>query len=330
MSEETIDLLELEEKIKSTQQDVITWIVDFWHDTTKFTNISANKEKILDFAKLYYNYQVRLFEPDTSSEDLFFWHNNHVKIWIVGIKDKKIGENSTLLFATSSDIDEIETINCVDQTSSPIFYKIDSPKQQIQFLIDNKLIPDISKKTVSSSINNQSGVNYWINSWVKTEETNAESLIVPSTELIDFNKVKIRAKRYDFKEMIDIIADKQFTIELDECLYAYNNEKWFVCAAGLGGVLEHLLYLVLDKNNMIDKQFPDNATYSDYIGYMKKDPINIGSRQKTMIKNIFNIRNSVSHFNQGFTSKDQCSYLMSGIKEIFNNYYLKEFTTDSK
>ena len=48
-------------------------------------------------------------------------------------------------------------------------------------------------------------------------------------------------------------------------------------------------------------------------------------REKTYLRGLFLIRNSVSHYNQGFTSKDQCTNLMNGIKNIFNNYYVKDF-----
>ena len=48
-----------------------------------------------------------------------------------------------------------------------------------------------------------------------------------------------------FDSMLKDIDDSQFTDEFNQCLFAYENEKWFLCAVGLGSCLEHLMYIIL-------------------------------------------------------------------------------------
>lgn len=322
-------LNDIENEIIDRNSDITSLIVGFWHKRNEIDEIISHSEDCLNYCKLHYEYRTLLEEIEKPDEDLFSWKNNYVKIWCIGIDSTDIGERRTMFFATVSDKDEFIAINAVKETAVPIFLKSDS-MGQIKFLIENNLIPDIKDSLIFNSVNNNHSIQYWVEEWYNSESKNIEKLAAPSRELFDFNKSTIRAKRYNFEEMINTINNEQFTIEFDECLYAYNNEKWFTCASGLGGVLEHLLYLILEKNNMLDKQFPDNATYQNYVAYMARPPISIDKRQKTMIKNVFNIRNSISHFNQGFTSKDQCSFLLSAIKDVFNNYYNKDFSLEER
>ncbi|NGY93854.1 hypothetical protein F3K44_31285 [Bacillus megaterium] len=73
--------------------------------------------------------------------------------------------------------------------------------------------------------------------------------------------------------MIGKIDNDQFTLELEECLDAYERNV-FVCAAGLGSVLEHLLYLAIEKHvPEKDIKTNENSTASEYIGQLKKSPV---------------------------------------------------------
>ncbi|MGS7304571.1 hypothetical protein ACVMZ0_13635 [Enterococcus faecium] len=323
-SPEEMTLLEIEEKIVEMKPKINKKTINFLEEKVTIQAIDDEKDEFLYFSKLQYLYHLSLIEPEQSDEDLFFWKNNYVKIWCIGVGHKKIGEGELIFFATNSSTDEFVTIDAVSKTSSPKFYKLNQ-LEKINFLIEEKIIPDIGANIIINSVNGFSIVAALIEHWVKEESKSIEKLATSSKELVDFNSATIRAKRYNFEEMLKKINNEQFTIEFDECLYAYNNEKWFVCAAGLGGILEHLLYLILEKNSMIDNNFPDDATAKIYIEYLSRQPIKLKKREKTYLRGLFLIRNSVSHYNQGFTSKDQCTNLMNGIKNIFNNYYVKDF-----
>jgi hypothetical protein len=144
-------------------------------------------------------------------------------------------------------------------------------------------------------------------------------------ERVSFNTLRIHKDIYNFGEMIKTIDNDQFTLELEECLDAYENEKFFVCAAGLGSVLEHLLYLAIEKHVPEKEIFTnENSTASEYISQIKKAPFNITKRDASHLKGVFAYRNSVSHFNKGIFSKEMCDHLLGGIKQCFDNHYMFE------
>ncbi|SDO05985.1 hypothetical protein SAMN04487774_12132 [Enterococcus faecalis] len=321
-------MLELEKRIAELDPFMTSLFVDFLYGRTSFKEIENSSDDILIFAKLCYNYQMFLIENNEDPEDIFFWKNNSVKVWCIGTGSPEIGHNDILFFASCADTDKIEIVDCVELTTTPTFYKLNE-MGKIKFLIDQKYIPDISDTIIKNSIVTSPSVEFFIKQWTANEKKTIDTLISTPASLTDFNEVLLRAKRYNFEEMLQTVNNKQFEIEFDECLYCYNNQKWFVCAAGLGGVLEHLLYLILEKNEMIDSNFPDDATAKIYIEYMSRKPINIKKRERTHLRTLFLTRNSISHYNQGFTSKDQCITLMNGIKDVFNNYYVKDFNLNN-
>ncbi|EFU12665.1 hypothetical protein HMPREF9517_00815 [Enterococcus faecalis TX1341] len=323
-----ISMLELEKRIAELDPFMTSLFVDFLYGRTLFKEFEPHSDDILLFAKLNYKYQTFLIGTNEEHEDIFFWKNNYVKIWCIGIGSPEIGHNDLLFFASCADTDKIKIVDCVEATTTPAFYKLDAAGK-IKFLIAQKCIPDISDTIIKNSIVNSPSVEFFIKKWTANEKKTIDTLISTPASLTDFNKMTLRAKRYNFEEMLQTINNKQFEIEFDECLYCYNNQKWFVCAAGLGSILEHLLYLILEKNKMIDSNFPDDATAKIYIEYMSRKPISIKKRERTNLKTLFLIRNSVSHYNQGFTSKQQCAFLMDGIKDVFNNYYVKDFNLDN-
>lgn len=325
------NLDKLEFKIKENKEKITSKFVDFWLQRDSFDNtIKTLEAELLVFTKDNYDYQLELFNSPTDSdtEEIFFWKNNTIKIWCIGIGKKTIGESDILFFATRSSKNEIKIIDAVESTSTGEFYRYNT-LSKISYLITSKIIPDITEYLISSSVNNYPSPDRWAIEWANNELSSIDSLTKSPSELFEFNKSIIRAKRYNFENMLLSINNTQFSMEFDECIFAYNNQKWFICAAGLGSILEHLLYLILEKNNLIDNTFPDDPTAKIYLEYLSRQPIKISKRDKTYIRTLFLTRNSISHFNQGFTSKDQCNHLMSGIKEVFHNFYIKDFTVEN-
>lgn len=125
--------------------------------------------------------------------------------------------------------------------------------------------------------------------------------------------------------MLKTLDDNQFNDEFNQCLFAYEHEKWFLCAAGLGSCLEHLMEKVIinyNKNGYpLLKRLGKDPTLRDYLNIFRKEPINLEPRQETYIKMLFMARNSVDHHNTGYTSKNICDSLLDGIRNIFNDYY---------
>lgn len=319
--------MDIVKKLNRYENELLGLFLTFRVNGNNVSDIEKNKSSLLEYAKLAYNYYYNKMQINENQEDMFAWKKSAIKISLILIADFDIGRYKVLGFAEASKFDTIEIVDAIDHDLPYTFYKKFTNLEKISYLVQNSIISELTDDLILASAQTEvTDMHNWAKSFLLEEINNIDTLTKPSIELINFNDSIIRAKRYDLEELMYFVNNQQFTAELNECLYAYNNQKWFVCATGLGGVLEHLLYLVLEKNDMIDRSFPSNATISDYISYMKKPPVKMERRQQTMIKNIFNIRNSVSHFNQGFTSKDQCTYLMNGIKDIFDNYYNTDFS----
>lgn len=318
------------EFINGLEEEARKVIIGIWRTGKIPDDEIAAKNSILNYTRSKYLQLTDQMNLDDNDKELFFWLEGSITLHMILVSDLN-NPASIEMIAEKSEIDDVIFHDCLEQTKDYSIAILSSPERKL-YLISNGIIDSINKEkiipsTISEHIITLSDL---VSKWVRKEFKSADHLIKPSIETIDFNQAIIRSKKYNLDNMSETVGDAQFTAELNECIFSYEHEKWFVCAAGLGGVLEHLLYLILEKNNMLDKQFPDNATYNDYIGYMSREPISIKKREKTMIKNIFNIRNSVSHFNQGFTSKDQCTYLMNGIRDVFNNYYVKNFNLNDK
>lgn len=318
------------DKLNFMEEESISAIVNIWNTGKIPEDSDQIKNLLLTFSKEKYYQLTDQMNLDENDKELFYWLVGSIKLHVVLVSDL---DNPAMveIFAEKSDKDDVVFHDCIDATKDYSVSKLSGTEMK-RYLISNNIIKDISSQNLISSTINSSSRNLKsiISRWVKSEYEKVDHFIKPTIESINFDKALIRARKYNLENMFEAINNQQFKAELQECIYSYEHEKWFVCAAGLGGVLEHLLYLILEKNSILDKQFPDNATYNDYIGYMSRKPISIRKREKTMIKNIFNIRNSVSHLNQGFTSKDQCNYLMNGIKDVFNNYYVKDFNISDK
>lgn len=218
------------------------------------------------------------------------------------------------------------------ETNNIKFKLTERAEDKLKYLIDGAYLHSLyPENIISSSIDKVDAFFLYTSSWIRREYRVAKSsLAYLPVNTINFNELRIHADKYQFKEMIDDISNEQFSSEFYECLEAYEREMFYVCAAGLGGVIEHLMYLTLEKNNMLDRSFPDNPTYHDYVSHFSREPIKIDRRQKNFIKSVFMIRNSVSHFNSGFTGKENCQSLMSGIKNIYTNYYSRNYSLETR
>ncbi|EOS7783844.1 hypothetical protein FDO51_RS12625, partial [Enterococcus hirae] len=170
---EEMTLLEIEERIGKMNPNIRKKTINFLTEEVTIQAIDDEKAEFLYFSKLQYLYRLSLIEPEQSDEELFFWKNNYVKIWCIGVGHKEIGERDLIFFATNSSIDEFVTIDAVSKTSSPRFYKLNQ-LEKINFLIEEKIIPDIGANIISNSVNGFSTVSSWIEYWVKEESKSIE------------------------------------------------------------------------------------------------------------------------------------------------------------
>lgn len=249
---------------------------------------------------------------------------------------------TTIAFAKPSPQNKILLIDLIKETKNPDFNKITGDKDKINWLINKKILnPRILKNLISASFisvinmitSNPYTMKRWAKAWAEKEYNTTLEIESNPTPINHFPKISQRyfIDRYHFEDMLRIINNDQFTDELGQCMFAYEHEKWFLCAAGLGSCLEHLMYMVLNNydtkgyedNNgrRLLSRFPKSPTARDYITWFSKPPINIDARQKSAFNLYFMARNSVDHFNTGKTQRIFCDVLLDGISETFNNYF---------
>lgn len=275
-----------------------------------------------------YNQYMNLFnqlslKPD-KLEDFFSFTSKKLDLNIVYYLNDEKDVKLITFFSKSENTGTINIYDVIDQKFS--FEILNSSERVFISELINKGIVDIDpQKIIESGILETGGVVYEVGKYLFKKEyrENWKPQLKTPVEKLNFNSLRIHKEIYEFEDMIDNINNLQFTLELEECLDAYENEKFFLCATGLGSVLEHLLYLAIEKHvEEKDIKTNENSTASEYIGQLKKAPFEISKREVSHLKNIFAYRNSVSHYNKGIFSKEMCDHLLNGIKTSFDNYYM--------
>lgn len=275
--------------------------------------------------KNYMEYIEQLGKKPDNMNDYFSWTSKKLDINIAYFKKDNVVK-SIFFFSKS---EKLGTIALHDFTQEKITYEILSldVRSFISALIQygklNVNPADIIDAGIFSEGHILEEVGKYLFAW--EYDRNWKPQLSSAFEKVSFNTLKIHKEIYEFAEMTRTINNDQFTLELEECIDAYESEKFFVCAAGLGSVLEHLLYLSIEKHvPEEDIKTNENSTASEYIGQLKKEPFKINKRDVSHLKNIFAYRNSVSHFNKGIFSKEMCDHLLGGIKAAFDKYYMFE------
>lgn len=244
---------------------------------------------------------------------------------------------STIIFARkSNDENKILYLDLINKTKNYSFGRINDAEitQRLSYLKDKGLVNERLINGIISSSKGWSLANFtpslyknWVKKWIDSEydETmRAESNPTPVTRLSTSNQ-RFFIDRYHFEDMLNVIDNSQFTDELNQCIFAYRHEKWFLCASGLGSCLEHLMYIILknydDKGYKTLNKFAKNPTANEYVGRFRKPPLSIDSRRARAINLYFMARNSVDHFNTGKTQRIFCDLLFDGISDVYNDYY---------
>ncbi|CAH0416150.1 hypothetical protein KAR50_05755 [Periweissella fabaria] len=306
-------------------QEIDNLIMDFRHDRNK--DFLSNLDNILAGLKKLYLDEVAFIDLEESLNPMYSWKNNNLKITFLAITLQNVDFIDLLALVQKNDENNINFIDLTAKTNSFDFFSIStSTESRLQFLFNKELI-DFEKENIiaaaSASNTFSFGIKNWISKWVSNEYNgNVSELKLPSKDLIDFDSVSLHRAKFEFDDMLATLNNEQFSAELNEVLFGYNQKKWFIAAAGIGSLLEHLMHLTL-KNYKDLKGLRKDPTAHDYINkFDASQHITFDSRQHSYINTLFSIRNSVSHHNDGFTGKEQCDQLLSGVKNIFTNYYI--------
>ena len=317
-----------------------------------FKLLNDNQSSVyLTYLQSLYKKRINFYGIQRSDLNRFSWSENK-KVCIYGIKiyidfATSTDKSATLVFATENDTCENKLLfyDAFNITKNPRFIDVSPGKDMLNWLINNNFInKNITNKIIEPSLHVLFGpfgylpttpfapidlIDTWIKTWVDKEYKSSLDIERNTTQVNNFplKQKHYFIDRYHFEDMLKEIDNDQFTDELNQCLFAYENEKWFLCASGLGSCLEHLMYIILSNYNKRGyktlKAFPKDPTARDYINRFTKDPINIDSRQARAINLFFMARNTVDHYNSGKTQRIFCDLLLDGISDVYNDYFGK-------
>lgn len=283
---------------------------------------AVSSEELLSYLRKIYTKESEK-SVDTFDKNIFFWNTNHVTIYFIG------DVNSGVAFATNrsnQDKDNIKLIDLRKETDTLEFNKMFSFDNKLAYFKHYNLFQlDPNEKIIlPSAISMPMGIDNFITSWVANEYEVANHLLsLPALKLNFVDENSIHQSKFQFREMLSNIDDEQFKAEFSEFLFGYNNEKFFLAASAMGSIIEHLLFIILQNygdERLIGTRRP---TADKYLKAMERQQhFNFSDRDSTFIDNIFQTRNSISHYNSGYVLKSQCDMMLMGLNSIYRRFYL--------
>lgn len=285
-------------------------------------------DSFLNSAKTNYLKQLNNAHLDESDSTFFIWSQQTLCVYLIRVSNN-FDLNTLLVFATSTDSnkDSIKYYNFLNETNNTQFIKL-SLDDQLRFLLTNTNLKNSVKpnKIIENTID--SLVNFatpekWANTFFTNEYNHAERHFkqIPIDQY-NFNNLGLHSPKFKIKQIIDSVNDPQFSVELKECMDAYEHEYYYPAAAGLGGIMESLIRKTLENYKRASSRIISNdPTISNYLGALKQFDL-VDYRQAERIKSTFMIRNAISHYNQGFTEVNDIQSMLHGIENIYSTLYL--------
>ncbi|WP_119327533.1 hypothetical protein [Companilactobacillus musae] len=312
-------------------------------------SIEDEKETFLRTLKEQYENRVKYIDP-SEEQNIFSWKSKKLNFNVIlthTSSDSYTFSLQTIVFfaeLSKTNNDELTYIDLFNQTSVFEYDNTFSAENKLKYLIQNHLIKnptfiqgslmmttianfEIENKDISRLAKHFADTEYKLS----TDKLNKN--LFSQTPLKIF-KSKYFTDKYHFENITNTIDDEQFTSELEDCIKAYELGLWFVCSTGIGSIIEHLLYLTI---NNFDKKFDSqkndgrppisylgkDPTRVDYFNGLKKCLPRFDDRQKRQLEAMFLLRNSVDHFNSGYSNKGICDILLQGVVDTYNGIYLQ-------
>lgn len=302
--------------------------------------------------KIAYDEKIRYMGAQ-DDESLFSWKNKTLKFHIINTwrnSNVLLIPGTRFAFAEEYFKNDVQFYDLTEQTHNYTFENLKNSQDILNYLIQNQLIK-VSKPIIDFSlifpfmvmwdtldqVNNLAKVTgeFFARSEFESKSKKlSTTLIDPQIKLFEKDYY---SKRYNFGQVLISINDPQFSSELNDCLAAYEKGLWFVCAAGLGSVIEHLLYMSLQR---LDNHYRESHTKeeykrdsplkglrtdpmkSDYIQKLRKFHSTYDSRTENHINSVFLLRNSIDHYNTGYSNKSICDLMLQGVTDIYSNIYI--------
>ncbi|QMT84244.1 hypothetical protein [Companilactobacillus pabuli] len=312
-------------------------------------DLSTNDGK-LEFLKVLkdkYEQRAKYIDP-SEEQNIFSWKSQklHFNVILTHTSSDNDIVQGIIFFAEPSTTgkDELTYLDLYKKTKNFEYDSLYDVKDNLKYLIKNNLIRTptlvesslmkelIARFNLKDSDISKYATNFADNEYKLSKKSLSENLF--SQTNLNFVKSKYFTDRYHFNEIKSNINDDQFTYELEDCLKAYESGMWFVASTGIGSVIEHLLYLTianLDKTWTPSEANPQRPlrqlgkgpTKTNYINALSKCLPRFDDRQRSQLEAMFLLRNSVDHFNSGYSNKGLCDTLLQGIVDIYNGIYLQ-------
>ena len=305
----------------------------FYEDDIKQWDTNHSDQKVLDAflkqAKELYQIELDKFDLDKDDEVYFSWANSFLHIYLIRIANSMDGKHIITMATplTKENMDDITYLDFSQKTDNGLFLH-SSEDEQIKMLfsqygLKNTLDP---QKVIKKSIFQLAPiytVRSWINAWISKELSHAKEHFSISPINLEFNDLGLHPQKFKINEITKAVNDKQFTREFQECIAAFKHEFYYPAACGLGGVMESLLHKTLENyGHASSNVLTNDPTLGNYLTVLKKYGL-VDRRQQNRIKASFMIRNSISHFNKGFTEVSDIENMLHGVENIFSSLFLQ-------
>lgn len=302
-------------------QEILNWEYGY-EDENKLNAFLEN-------AKSYYQKEVASAHLDDDDLIYFSWARQPLHIYLIRTSGKLDDFNQIFVMASQEDDllkNEITYIDKTEETNNAQF-RHSYEEEQVNYILS---ISDMPKGLKSDNIIKNSifplsismVTKIWISQWFGKEINHTKQHFSTAPINLKFNKLGLHSQKFKLEEIVHAVDDPQFTRELEECMAVFEQEYYYPAAAGLGGVMESLLYKTLENYQRANhKIIGSDPTLSIYLSALKKFDL-IDRRQSNRIRAAFVIRNSISHYNSGFTAVSDIQNMLHGIENIYSTLYL--------
>ncbi|MCT3351775.1 hypothetical protein EFP34_14915 [Lacticaseibacillus paracasei] len=327
--------------IKGQIRELLKPKADEFFDFEKGKNV---RDSFLHLIKEEYMQEIDFMHISKDEERFFSWMSAPAKLYVLLAQSADKHFERMFFFAENQKNNEyndsIETrIFTVPEKDSYQFFNIYSISENVKYLISN--LHENFQLVIPESIdfNDQGKKSLWLFEksglvWAQAEYKRAQSTVKKTgfqleESLVKFNDSGLHANKYALQEVVKEINNPQFVEELNECLKAYELPMFYVCATGLGGIIESILSFSLGQYHIRRKNLPKDPTAYDYLQALIRNGL-ITDRQLKYLQSTFMLRNSVSHYNTGGVTSELCDRMMNSIQAIFKGIFLPSKEWDQK
>lgn len=301
-------------------QEILNWEYEY-KDENKLNAFLEN-------AKSYYQEEVTSAHLDDDDLIYFSWAKQPLHIYLIRTSGSLDFKQILVMALQENNLlkNKITYLDKTKETNNAQF-KHSNEIEQLNYILSGSGMPKElkSENIIKNSIFTLSLsmiTKIWINQWFDKEFNHTKQHFSTAPIKLKFNELGLHSQKFKLEEIIHIVDDPQFTRELEECMTVFEQEYYYPAAAGLGGVMESLLYKTLENyQRTSNKVLGSDPTLLDYLGALKRFDL-IDRRQSNRIRSSFTIRNSISHYNPGFTEVSDIQSMLHGIENIYANLYL--------